>query len=505
MAHPYSFDWLFEFFGKRGIGSPENPPTPVSSDLEPNEVELDIQSRSQPRQRRDFDLQSQEAHRLFVFGSPSLSGVSVNNDTALTLPPFFGAVRYISEGIAMLDRKVKKRKDSSFVLADNHPISHLINERPHPDYTWFDFLSALITNACLGNGYARIWWDYETMRPKHLEHIPQGMVWPEYDQNGVLWYRVAGELHGRMVSWVLPRTDVIHIKGFTTNAIVGRPTALVHRPTLGAGIAAQQYTESIFGKGARPSIAIKTKDELLANEVQQIEDGIMNRHGGSENAGRPLVLDNGMDVVYLQWSPVDVALVDFRRLNVEDVSMITLVPVDMLVSSGKTGTYGASVQKAQNFLTHCLGPWIEKFQEEFNSKTFLASERRGGRVFFEFDTSMYLSMDKKSEAEVLRELVAGSIITPNEARERLGMAAAEGGDVLFGSINQLPIKDVAQIALAKYLSAAGEALQIKPDGDVLVSGNKIEQEGVDPQNPDQKASTNTKEDGTTTPGQSAAN
>jgi len=501
MTHPLSLDWFFDFFGKKSVGSPENPPVPVGM-VEDAPV-LDIQEREQPaRQRRDFDLKSQEAQRLFVFGTPSLSGVSVNNDTALTLPPMFGAIRLISEGLAMLDRKVKRKKNGRLQLLDDHPVTDFLEGRPHSDYTWFDFLAALFTNACLGNGYARIWWDNKTMRPRALEHIPQGLVWPERNTvDGTLWYRVSGELNGRMVTWTLPQTEMLHIKGFSLNAITGRPTALMHRPTLGAGIAAQQYTESIFGKGARPSIAIKSKDELLASEVRQIEDEIMNRHGGSENAGRPLVLDNGMEVVYLQWSPVDVALVDFRRLNVEDVSMITLVPVEMLMSQQKSGTYGAAVQRTQNFLTHCLGPWIEKFQEEFNSKIFYASERRrGGRVYFEFDTAMYLSLDKKSEAEVLKTLVGSSIMTPNEARERLGLDPAEGGDVLFGSINQLPIKDVAQIALAKYLSAQGEALQIRPDGDVVVGEDDIDQKGTNKGTNDQQ-----NQDTEDETGQSAAN
>lgn len=435
---------------------PESSAPIPSVAVEPVATEIrSIDTAENGTEKRSFTLQSTEAQRLFAFGTPNLAGVTANNETLLSLTPAWAAMRLISTGIAMLDRKVFKKKKKGLFPADGHPVSELMNLRPHPHYTWFDMLAALMVNACMGNGYLLIHWDEMTARPVMLEHLPTGMVWPEYDTMGGLWYNVSGELNGRQITKRFPSTDIIHIKGLTTNAINGRPTALVHQSTIGSGLAAKQYTSSVFGKSAHPSIALKYDQPLDRNERNSAKANFKAEHAGSDKAGEPIILDDGMSVQYLQWSPVEVAFIDFSNLNTEDCSRIFGVPRDLLALDTH-GTYGAAVQRSQDFVTLCLGPWIEKLQEEFNSKLFYTSEIRSGRYYFEFDRSMFLQLDKEAEAKTLALQVQSSLITPNEARQKMGMNPIEGGDDLYGNINFLPLKDLVEVATAKYLSSEGE-------------------------------------------------
>lgn len=77
----------------------------------------------------------------------------------------------------------------------------------------------------------------------------------------------------------------------------------------------------------------------------------------------------------------------------------------------------------------------------------------------EFDLSMYLELDRAAEVEALSRMVAGTIMTPNEARGKMGLDPVEGGDELLTDINQVPLKNVLEVALAKYLSSKGEQAQ----------------------------------------------
>lgn len=382
----------------------------------------------------------------------------VNSDMAFSLPPFFCAVRYICEGLSMLDRSVKYRDRNGVHDAFDHPVSLLVNGSPHPHYTWFDLLSSLIANACLGNGWLRIHRDMDTMRPKYLEHIPMMYVALEYDEMGDLLALISGVVSGKTVVERVPYHDMIHIKGLSLDAVLGMNVLHLHRDTVNVGLGRQSYSGSVLTKGARPSLAIKTDEALTEKEVALMEENFMRRHGGAENAGRPLVLDAGQDIRYMQWSPLEAALQQLAVLNIEDVSRITKVPRDFLALDTH-GTYGAAAQRSQDFLTHCLFPWIEKIQDEFNSKLFYLQESRTREYYFEFDTSMFLALDRKSEAEVLVGLVQGSIMTPNEAREKLGLNPLPFGDSLFGNINTLPLDKLEEVALAKYLSSEGERLR----------------------------------------------
>lgn len=459
MVHP-----LFPWFGKKK-SAPEPVVEPVAEVAAAEPAVAPEGDSGKRRGKRSYSFADPFFWQYFNLGSQNLAGVDVTQRTAMGVPPFFAAVRYISEGVAMLDRKVKIRKPEGVFDAVGHPVWKSVMKEPHPYYTWNDLICAALVNACLGNGYIRIHWDYSTMRPGYFEHLPSIFTTPYIDDRGNLWFDVTGTIGGRTVIERLPYTDVIHIKGPSLDGITGLNTIITHESVLSTGIARQQYSESVLGKGARPSIAIKTQDELDENEVDAIEQNVMNRIGGAANAGRPLVLDAGQDIQYIQWSPLEAALEALSNLNVEDVCRMTKVPRD-LMALDTSGTYGAGVQRSKDFLTHCLNPWIEKFQEEFNRKAFWYDELEMQTVWFEFDTSMYVALDEKTKSEKLVKEVAGTVRTPNEARAELGLPPVDGGDELMVDINLLPMSKAVEVALAKYLSAQGEKIR-KDAGDDL--------------------------------------
>jgi HK97 family phage portal protein len=400
----------------------------------------------------------------FLLGLTPPGSTPVNEDVVLANSAAFTAIRYISEGIAMLDREILDRDGKRSLTHDLVP---LINGRPHPNYSWFDMTAALVANACLGNGYLLIHRDPMTMRPWALEHIPAQMCWPDYGVNGGLIYRIGGVLNGRVISLVAPCDDVIHIKGVTLNGIAGPDMVLTHRGTFAAAAAAAGYTEGVFANRATPSIAVRYNQPLDSEERANLEQNIRNRHSGAVNAGMPFVLDDGMEIQYLQWNPNDVAMVDFKDLSVRDIARLFKLPADFMVLDQK-GTYGATKQKSQDFLTHTLGPWKEKIEEEMNAKLFYLREFQRRTYRFAYNVGKFTELDRetqasvdKVEAERVARLVASSIITPNEGRLQLGLplSADPNADKLYGDINTLPLDALVQVALAKYLSSEGEKKQ----------------------------------------------
>lgn len=434
------------------VPSASPPPVPVRTTSAPAP---DSSEPGKKKSKRSIALTDPRFWSYFNLGRTSLANVDVTQITSLGVPPFFCAVRFITEGIAMLDRGVKSDTIDGVVDAKDHPMHQFFNFRPHPHYSWFDLICAWVTNACLGNGYIRMHMDYSTMRPMYYEHIPSIYCHPEYDYNGNLWYIISGTLSGRTVIERVPPTEILHLKGLSLDGVIGMDMTQLHQATLSTGIARQQYTESVLGKGARPSIAIKTDEDLDVEEVAAMEENLMNRIGGTERAGMPLILDSGQDIQYIQWSPLEAALDALARLNIEDVVRLTKVPRDFL-GLETNGTLGAVVQRSQDMLTHCLGPWIEKIQEEISYKSFYYQEAYRRTAYFEFDTSMYLSLDPVAESQMLVAEVAGTVRTPNEVRAKKGLPPAPGGDELMVDINLLPISKAVEVALAKYLSSKGE-------------------------------------------------
>lgn len=386
-----------------------------------------------------------------LFGADS---GGVTDYKILGLPPMFSAIRFISEAISMLDRRVAKRarRGGKKVLAD-HPLSVFFDSVPHPFYTWFDLLQAWVADACLGNGYILIERD-RAQRPEQLILVPSGMCTPVYI-NGTLYYEVSGEILGRTIARRVPYTDMMHLKGFTMTGVEGRQIRVQHRSTMSSAIEGKLYTEGIFRNSARPGIAIKYGQPLDDIERSNVRTKIWAETSGPGQAGMPLILDDGMDVQYLQWSPQEVMFTDFYRIGLEEASMITKVPMDMLFSQN-TGTYGAALQRNQNFLVHCIGPWMERISEIFNNQLFFKEERRQKSAFFYWDTSVFLKTDPSTEADIATQLFGSGLVSKNEARERMGLNPVKGGDVMYNSVDFLPEGEVLNVAMAKYLSASGE-------------------------------------------------
>lgn len=420
-----------------------------------------------PTESRSYSLSDPNFWSYFNLGGRTKADVPVTELTILGNSAFYSACRYISEGVAMLDRGVKRRKQGRVMDADQHPVSEFLQDAPHPHYTWFDLICALLVNALMGNGYARIWRDPMTMRPVYVEHLPQSAVCVDYDQWGNLCYRVSGAIGGKSVNYNLPPGDIIHIKNLSLDALTGLTTTFLHTDIHGTGIALNQYSAATLGNGAAPSLAISSEDELTWPLLKEARKNFMDQYSGSANAGVPIFLSKGQKIEYLSLKPHEVGFAEFSGMNVADVARLTKVPLDLLgVENG--GTYGAGVQRSQDFLTHCLRPWIERLQEEFTTKLFYVNER--GRYWMEFDLSMYLELDRAAEVESLTRMVAGTIMTPNEARLKLGLDPVEGGDELLTDINQVPLKNVLEVALAKYLSSEGE----KNQGDAAAQAADIE-------------------------------
>jgi HK97 family phage portal protein len=117
-------------------------------------------------------------------------------------------------------------------------------------------------------------------------------------------------------------------------------------------------------------------------------------------------------------------LIDTRTFNIQEIARyFGISPV--LLYDLTHGSYNSVEAANLQFLTQTLIPYITIIENEFNKK--LISERN---VYIDLDERELLRTDMKSSAEYYTKLVAGGIISVNEARVSLGFNKVEGGDEL---------------------------------------------------------------------------
>lgn len=379
--------------------------------------------------------------------TPGLSGQTVSDKDILSVPPAYSAIRYISEGIAALPRMVEKSTKLGWIQNEAHPVATLFAGRPNPWYTWFDFIQALVAQACLGDGYARIHFDLTTMRPTALELFPRHMVWPYYTQDGDLRYRIQGVKDGQYilnepaVSLDLASWEMIHVKGLTLTGMLGERISLRHKETFGAAVASSKYTSAFFGNGAHVGGVVTTPHQLTQDQRDKIKRKIGQSYGGVENTGSIMVLDAGMTFNKVQLSPQEAALIDFRNLSVQDCSRIFKVPLHLLSNLDRS-TFSNMEQQGMDFVVHCLTPWVVKLQEEFNTKLFRRAEIENKRVRVRMDVKSMLLADHDSRAKYYQTMIQNGIFSINDARRAEGLNSVPGGDALFMQMNMTTVDKI---------------------------------------------------------------
>lgn len=399
-------------------------------------------------EQRGLSLSDPELVRYF--GIPSANpNIRVTDESVFALPPAWAAISYIADGIASLGRGVFQRDSDGDVFPDyTSPVAQLFNGRPHPHYNTHVFIQTITRNACLGNGFARIYRD-DNARPLMLEIIPPEIVQMVFSNTGELFYWVSGVMYDMSVNYYLPATDMIHIKGVTVTGEMGRKVSLVHRDSISVAIGAQQYSNSYMAKGASVGGIYSFPNVLSEKQYNMLRAQIRDNYSGSGNAGESLILDGGADFKPVQNNPQQAAVLDFRNLTTVDISQIFKVPLHLLSQLDKS-TFSNMEQQNQDFVIHCLQPWSLQIQEEFTTKLFTTSEVKNRRRFFAFDLSTMQMGDMQAQATFYASAIQNGWMTPNEVRGQKNLNKIEGGDKLFIQQNMAPMDTLEDILKGKY-------------------------------------------------------
>ena len=412
----------------------------------------------------------------------SITNSRATDKTVLGLSPVWSAIRYISEGVAMLPLDVYRKTSTGNLKNDSHPLQYLISERPHVHYSKFDFLSSLLANALMGDGFARI--HFSAGQPYALELIPREIVSMRFSPSGALLYDVWGSVGPMDVSnaptivATLQDYEMIHIKGVSFNGLKGERLTVTHRDGFGSALAAQSYTKNFFDNGAAVSGAIIYPQALTKEQADRAQSKFQNDYAGADNSGRVMVLDAGVKYEKFSMGPQEAALVDFRNLSVEDCSRIFKIPLHMLSSLDRS-TYSNIEQQENDFYAHCLPTWSQKIEQEFNYKLFSRLEREKKRAFVAFDYTFVRMGDSQSTAQLIAATIQNGIMTQNEWRQRLNLPTAEDGNDRYIQQNMAPVSMLAEILEGKNEKPDAPDVEEMPDNEI------DDQPAATPQNDEQ--------------------
>ena len=355
-------------------------------------------------------------------------------------------------------------------LIDSHPLLDLL-ARPGAQRSGKQVMTAVYSYLRLaGNSYL------EMVGP---ENGPPLELWEQRPDRIKVVPAVTGlpaayeyEVNGRKRRWdVNPidgSSDLMHIKEFhPTDDWYGMSPIEPAATGVDRNNAAAKHNKALLDNGARPSGALvlepqKTSgiDGVVAapkDVVDKAYKQLMDRHGGPENAGKPMVLGGIVKWIEMGLSPKDMDFEANKDDSARDICLSLGVP-PVLVLKGES-TYNNLAEADLDFHEQTVLPLAEHVVSHFNAA-----------LVPRFDGDLELAIDEDSVAaleprrakrrESTTDLFDRGIIDTDEARAMLGYDERPDGMVskvdaatITALLNAAP--SVGIEPLARYMISVG--------------------------------------------------
>jgi HK97 family phage portal protein len=289
-----------------------------------------------------------------------------------------------------------------------------ILDTPNRYMSGYEFRRAMMLQACLfGNAFALI---NRTRGGDLLELMPLDIESVSLDVTGSEPYyrtRQYGDVQLR---------DMFHLRAIGLDGLWGESPVRLCKTSLTIMAAQEQAQLEVMKNAGNPKLAIVHPGPLSAGARQSIAEKFQSDHGGAENAGKPLVLAEGMKVERISSTLEDSGISAARAYSIEDVSRIYGVPAHMLGMASSGNAYGSLEWMGRTYVDSCLSHWFAAFRAEVLSKlaTVAAS--------FTWDTDQLIKPTMAEMFAALRTGVESGVITRNEARAKLDYPPLPGLD-----------------------------------------------------------------------------
>ncbi len=258
----------------------------------------------------------------------------------------------------------------------------------------------------------------------HLMRSPMSR-WTVAD-DGSVYYDLGGNeiAEQRFDLAGVPARDVLHIRLHTPHHPLRGETPLrAAALEIAAGDAMLQQQVRFFLNQARPSsLVFETDMPLTMEQTEQFTNRVQEKVGGL-NAGKPLLLSNGLKAKALNVTSEDAQLAEMMKLSSQQVALAFRVPLPILGINNTTVTSTEALM--QQWIASGLGFALNHIEESVGNFFGL---RGYPEEYLELNTAALLRSAFKDRIEGLARGVQTGIFAPNEARRAEDLPSVEFGD-----------------------------------------------------------------------------
>jgi len=199
----------------------------------------------------------------------------------------------------------------------------------------------------------------------------------------------------------------------------------------------EKWNLALLHNDMRPPGIIVTDEPLGPTKKREIQTKFESEWAGAANAGRSVFLEGG-----LEWKPAGMTIkdadwVEMMKVYLRQMAALFDVPSELLGDS-ENKTYSNMKEARRAFYLETVLPLCDFIIDEFN-RSIVPLWGKGMWLQIDRANIEALQDDWKEKAEIANGL---RFLTINEQRQFLGYEGLPGGDVVMGTLSDIPLLSV---------------------------------------------------------------
>lgn len=332
-------------------------------------------------------------------------------------PAFFRAMSLIANSVGMLpvhlmDNETKEK-------AKTHAVYKLLYRRPNAWQTAFDFRSLMQLRAMTSDrpAVALIVRSRQVRSGKDevVQLIPLDPKKVEIKQrpDWTVVYEFQPAEGGKRT---YAADEIFHLRGLSMDGLNGVNLVRQARDAIGLALSAELAAGRLFKNGSFIGGALKHPGKLSDSAFERLKTSLAEKEGAG-NAGKNLILEEGMDYVAMAQNAKDAELSGLRKMQVEEIARVTGVPRPLLMVDETS--WGSGIQAlGQFFVQYALNPWFTAWQQA--AERSLLTGEEADRLSVEFNADALLKGSTKDQGDFFAKALGagGSLpwMTQDEVR-----------------------------------------------------------------------------------------
>ncbi|THF56663.1 phage portal protein [Ollibium composti] len=303
---------------------------------------------------------------------------------------------------------------------EEHPLLKLLGQ-PNQRQAGATFFEALYGHLLLaGNAYVELIEAGGDARELHL--LRPDRVTVETDATGwpVALDHREGSVHRKMLLGAGEGGGALHLRLFhPLDDHYGFPPLEAALMALDTHNAAGTWNKALLDNSARPSGALvyapKDGGNLSDEQFDRLKAELEEGYSGARRAGRPLLLEGGLDWKAMALSPKDMDFIEAKHSASRDIALSFGVP-PMLLGIPGDNTYANYQEANRAFYRLTVLPLVARTAKELSA--WLAGPfGEGLRLWYDADRIEGLSSERDA---LWKRVDAASFLTEDEKREAVG-------------------------------------------------------------------------------------